>query len=133
MIFFDRRLYGSAAVSTWRAADAASLQYLSEVMPVDHLFLALYDRGLGAVRTVLPRSRFTMEREEEYPLIPLSVEARKILENPGSLNTIFKDRPDLDSVMVRIINDPTHDPITGPIFVLSGTMDSSLLAHASRC
>src|SRR5208282_6245218 len=75
-----------------------SLQYLSEVMPVDHLILTLYDRGLGAVRTVFTVSLHT-GRQEEYPLIPLSVEARKMLEKPSSLNTLFRGPRDLDSVM----------------------------------
>jgi transcriptional regulator with GAF, ATPase, and Fis domain len=102
-----------------------SLQYLSEVMPVDHLILGLYDRGLGAMRTISMVSLHV--QREEYPLIPLSADVRKMLENPGSLNQVFIDRPDLDSVMVRIINDPTHDPVAGPIFSTLGAIDSSLL------
>jgi transcriptional regulator with GAF, ATPase, and Fis domain len=102
-----------------------SLQYLSEVMPVDHLILGLYDRGLGAVRpfSVVPDHA----QKGENPLIPLSADVRKMLENPGALNRVFIDRPDLGSVVVQVINDPMSDPIAGPIFSAVGSIDSSLL------
>jgi transcriptional regulator with GAF, ATPase, and Fis domain len=102
-----------------------SLQYLSEVMPVDHLMLGLYDRGLGAVR---PFSVVSDHAEKGgNPLIPLSADVRKMLGDPGALNRVFIDRPGLGSVMVRVINDPTSDPVAGPIFSAVGTIDSSLL------
>ncbi len=101
-----------------------SLQYLSDVMPVDHLILGLYDRGLGAMRATSIVSGHS--EKDGNSLIPLSADVRKMLENPGSLNMLFIDRPDQESVMVRIINDPTHDPIVGSLGVV-GTIDSSLL------
>jgi len=117
------RICGSLDMET---AMRGCLQYLSEVMPVDHLILALYDRGLGAIRTV---SIVSLEESHGADTVtPLSVDARKMIENDDSLNFLFIDRPDQESVATRIVNDPELDPISGPFFKRFGTtIDSSLL------
>lgn len=108
------------------AALQKCLQYLSEVMPADHLILTLYDRGLGAVRTVGVAS--LLASPEMNTIIPLSPEARRMLEDPSSLTVLFFDRPDQGSVFVRIVNDPDFDPVSGPLLRTVNALDSSLLS-----
>jgi hypothetical protein len=68
------RICGSLDMET---AMRGCLRYLSEVMPVDHLILALYDRGLGAIRTVSIVS--VDESHGANTVTPLSVDARKMI------------------------------------------------------
>jgi formate hydrogenlyase transcriptional activator len=123
--FFRRatlRICGSLDMD---AAMQKSLEYISEAIPADHLILGLLDKGLGAMR---PVSVVALNSHPEmHSFISLSPQARKMIEDPGSLNLLLVDRPDQDSATVRIINDPEADPVTGPLLGSAGSIDSSLL------
>jgi len=76
-----------------------SLLYLSAFMPVDEIFLHLYEPNLGTIRTLVgvrPSGGITLDR-----VIPLSQSGRKSLEN--------------DMAHVRIVNDPERDPVVAKI------------------
>ena len=82
-----------------QAALRNSLLYLSGFMPVDEIFLHLYEPSLGTIRTMVGVKHSggrTLDR-----VIPLSQSGRKSLEN--------------DMAHVRIVNDPEHDPVVAKI------------------
>jgi transcriptional regulator with GAF, ATPase, and Fis domain len=116
------RICGSLDMET---AMRQCLQYLSQVMPADHLSLILYDRGLEVVRAVLiasPGAGKQMDRVIPFPI------PREVLTKQDVRNLLFVDRPDQASVAVRIVNDPALDPVfSGPILQSPGITDSSLL------
>jgi len=73
-----------------------SFQYLSGHMPVEFIFLHLYEQSICAVRTIAEVTS-TSARSLEV-ITPLSREGRASFEEPGVDNT-------------RIVNDPGEDPV----------------------
>jgi transcriptional regulator with GAF, ATPase, and Fis domain len=116
------RICGSLDMET---AMRQCLQYLSQVMPADHLSLILYDLGLEVVRTVLiasPGEGKQMDRP-----IPFHI-PWKVLAKRDVMNLLLVDRPDQAVVAVRIMNDPALDSVfSGPVLQSFGIVDSSLL------
>lgn len=116
------RICGSLHMET---AMRRCLEYLSTVLPADHLNLVLYDRGMEMVRTVLT----TASPEEWRPIpataFPVSEEA---LSGRDRVDVFQVERPEGPPVMVRIINDPDLDPlVSGTMLRSFGMSDSSLL------
>lgn len=73
-----------------------SFQYLSGYMPVEYIFLHLYEQSIGAVRTI---AEVTATRARSMEVItPLTKEGRASFELPGVDNT-------------RIVNNPNDDPV----------------------
>lgn len=116
------RICGSLDMET---AMCDSLEYLSGVMPADHLSLVLYDRGLEVVRAVLMTPSPAGRRGDVFISIPI---AERDLAKRDLVDVFFVDRPDGGPVTVRIINDPALDPlVSGSIMRRFGMVDSSLL------
>jgi transcriptional regulator with GAF, ATPase, and Fis domain len=73
-----------------------SFQYLSQYMPVEVIFVHLYEQNLGAVRTI---AEVTATGSRSIDVItPLTKEGRDSFERPGVDNT-------------RIVNHPENDPV----------------------
>ena len=86
------------------------LHYLEQVMPVDRISLLIYERDLGAMRTLLLATQHG--GKELNILTPLPPELRDQIDRqvvPGALTI---DRPGLKSVKMRIINRWEEDPVT---------------------
>ena len=77
-----------------------SLHYLDKVMPVDKIFLHLYERNLGAIKTVTEVTS-TGSRSLEK-IIPLTKEGRESFEKPGVPNVRIVNRPESDPVIKKI-------------------------------
>lgn len=77
-----------------------SLPYFVKVMPVDAIYLHLYEQSLGAIRTIAEvtasESR-TLDR-----IIPLTQEGRASFEKPGVPNVRIVNHPDADPVIKKI-------------------------------
>ncbi len=73
-----------------------SFQYLSGHMPVEFIFIHLYEQSIGAVRTIAEVTATSAKSMEV--ITPLTKEGRASFEEPGVENT-------------RIVNDPTEDPV----------------------
>jgi transcriptional regulator with GAF, ATPase, and Fis domain len=88
------------------------LLYLEHVMPVDTIFLHLYERGLGAVRTI---ASATASGGKILDLVtPMPRKARANLEMTGPPH-------------VRIVNSPELDPVSRKMVQVLGNPDSSRL------
>ncbi|MDD5168375.1 MAG: sigma 54-interacting transcriptional regulator [Syntrophales bacterium] len=73
-----------------------SFHYLAQYMPIEFIFLHLYEQSLGAVRTI---SEVTATKRRSIEVItPLTSEGRASFENPGVNNT-------------RIVSHPSDDPV----------------------
>ncbi len=77
-----------------------SFPYLAEHMPVEFIFLHLYDQNLGAVRTIAEVTA-TASRTMEV-ITPLSRQGRASFEKPGVENTRIVNHPDEDPVIQRL-------------------------------
>ena len=93
-----------------RTAMQRSLEYLALVMPADWMRLNLYERGLGALRTIAVATSSADVRIDS--ISPLSQEARDFLARP--------DIPD-----VRIVNRPDSDPVIKNMQKYHGLPESS--------
>jgi formate hydrogenlyase transcriptional activator len=77
-----------------------SLHYLVKFMPVDSIFLHLYEKSIGAIRTmteVKAGETKTMEK-----ITPLTREGRDSFEKPGVPNVRIVNRPETDPVIKKI-------------------------------
>lgn len=77
-----------------------SLHYLVKYMPVDSIFLHLYEKSLGAIRTITEvkaEETKTMEK-----ITPLTREGRDSFEKPGVPNVRIVNRPEEDPVIKKI-------------------------------
>ena len=77
-----------------------SLHYFVKVMPVDKIFLHLYEHNLGAIKTVTEVTS-TGSRSLEK-IIPLTKEGRESFEKPGVPNVRIVNRPESDPVIKKI-------------------------------
>ena len=93
-----------------RTAMRQCLEYLALVMPADWMRLTLYERGLGALRTIAVATG--SEDIKIDTISPLSQEARDFLAR--------SDIPD-----VRIVNRPDSDPVIKDIQKYHGLPESS--------
>lgn len=73
-----------------------SFRYLSRYMPVEFIFIHLYEQSIGAVRTIAEVTATSAKSMEV--ITPLTKEGRASFEEPGVDNT-------------RIVNDPAEDPV----------------------
>ncbi|MEN6318904.1 MAG: sigma 54-interacting transcriptional regulator, partial [Syntrophaceae bacterium] len=77
-----------------------SLHYLEKVMPVDKIFLHLYEHNLGAIKTIIevtPTGSRSLEK-----IIPLTKDGRESFEKPGVPNVRIVNRPESDPVIKKI-------------------------------
>jgi len=77
-----------------------SLHYLEKVMPVDKIFLHLYEHNIGAIKTiteVTPTGSRSLEK-----IIPLTKDGRESFEKPGVPNVRIVNRPESDPVIKKI-------------------------------
>jgi len=89
-----------------------SLDYLVNVLPVERIFLHLYEKKLGSVQTI---AEVTISGSRALDKVtPLNREGRASLERPGVPN-------------VRIVNRPEDDPVMKPLAVSLGIPASSSL------
>lgn len=89
-----------------------SLHYLVRYMPVDSIFLHLYEKSLGAIRTITEvKAEETRTLEK---ITPLTREGKDSFEKPGVPN-------------VRIVNSPEHDPVIKKIAESFNMPNSSAL------
>ena len=89
-----------------------SLHYLVKYIPVDSIFLHLYEKSLGAIRTITEvKAEETRTLEK---ITPLTREGRDSFEKPGVPN-------------VRIINRPEEDPVIKKIAESFNMPNSSAL------
>jgi transcriptional regulator with GAF, ATPase, and Fis domain len=93
-----------------RTAMRQCLEYLALVMPADWMRLNLYERGLGALRTIAVAT--SSEDVKIDTISPLSREARDFLAR--------SDIPD-----VRIVNRPDTDPVIRDMQKYHGLPESS--------
>jgi transcriptional regulator with GAF, ATPase, and Fis domain len=103
------RICGSLDIGT---ALQRAFEYLRKVMPVDMLFLLLYEQNLGAVRTIA-QVTFSESRTLDR-ITPLTQEGRASFETPGVPN-------------VRIVNSLESDPVIKSIAESFKMPDSSAL------
>ncbi|MGZ6237041.1 MAG: sigma-54 interaction domain-containing protein [Syntrophales bacterium] len=89
-----------------------SLHHLVKYMPVDSIFLHLYEKSLGAIRTITEvKAEETRTLEK---ITPLTREGRESFEKPGVPN-------------VRIVNSPEQDPVIKKIAESFNMPNSSAL------
>ncbi|HET6459805.1 MAG TPA: sigma 54-interacting transcriptional regulator [Syntrophales bacterium] len=89
-----------------------SLHYLVRYMPVDSIFLHLYEKSLGAIRTITEvKAEETRTLEK---ITPLTREGKDSFEKPGVPN-------------VRIVNSPEQDPVIKKIAESFNMPNSSAL------
>ena len=77
-----------------------SLDYFIRVLPVDRIFLHIYDKRFGAVQTiaeVTPTGGKTLDK-----VTPLDREGRTSLEQPGVPNVRIVNRPETDPVVKKL-------------------------------
>lgn len=77
-----------------------SMSYLAKVIPVDAIYLHLYEKSLGAIRTIAEVTPSGIRNLET--VTPLSREGRTSFEKAGVQN-------------VRIVNHPDQDPVIGKV------------------
>ncbi len=77
-----------------------SLLYLRSFMPVDEIFLHLYEQSLGAIRTIAAVTSADSRNPEKITL--LTREGRMSLEKPGVQNVRIVNRPESDPVIAKI-------------------------------
>ncbi|MFA5182959.1 MAG: sigma 54-interacting transcriptional regulator [Syntrophales bacterium] len=89
-----------------------SLDYLVDVLPVERIFLHLYEKKVGSIQTI---AEVTIAGSRILDKVtPLTREGRASLERPGVPN-------------VRIVNRPDHDPVMKTLAVALGIPASSSL------
>ena len=88
------------------------LLYLRGFMPADRLQLSLYDRGLGALRTIAIAT--PTEASRLNTVLPLDDEGKKFLDGPG-----------LPPVVIR--NRVLMDPVARPIVQRTGRWNDSIM------
>jgi formate hydrogenlyase transcriptional activator len=89
-----------------------SIQHFAQVMPVDAIYLHLYEQKMGAVRTIAEATAKAMKRLDK--ITPMNQEGRASFEKPGVQN-------------VRIVNRQEEDPVIKKIFESLKITDSSAL------
>jgi transcriptional regulator with GAF, ATPase, and Fis domain len=77
------------------------LLYLNSFMPADSLQLNLYDRGLGALRTIAVATPTTARRVNK--VLPLNDEGRRFLDDPNLPPVLMWNRVLLDPVARSIV------------------------------
>ena len=77
-----------------------ALDYLAKFMPVDAIFLHLYEQSLGAIRTIV-EVKTSGSRSLEI-IMPLTREGRASFEKPGVPNVRIVNRPEADPVIKKI-------------------------------
>lgn len=77
-----------------------ALDYLAKFMPVDAIFLHLYEQNFGALRTMAEVKASGSRRLEI--IIPLGREGRDSFEKPGVPNVRVVNRPEADPVIKKI-------------------------------
>ena len=78
-----------------------SFDYLVAFLPVDRIYLHLYEQKLGAIQTiaeVTSSGNRTLDK-----ITPLSREGRASLEKAGVPNVRIVNRPELDPVVKRLV------------------------------
>ena len=93
-------------IAMWR-----SIQFLREFIPVDMMFLHLYERDLGAMRTIAMAT--VSEGRKVDQITPLPKEARFALENN------YRN--------VQIVNQPELEPVTRAMVQHLGKPDASVV------
>ncbi|MGD0231022.1 MAG: sigma 54-interacting transcriptional regulator [Syntrophorhabdales bacterium] len=102
------------------------LPVIEQVIPVDRLAIYIYEKGLGAVRTILLTNH--KEGGEVDILIPLPDEIKRMIENPSPSDTLIVTRPDLDPVVVWFANRWLNPVVEEYLLAHAGSsFDSSLL------
>ncbi|HPX82509.1 MAG TPA: hypothetical protein PLB95_11495, partial [Syntrophales bacterium] len=76
-----------------------SLDYFSQVMPVDRIYLHLYEKRIGAVQTIAEVTPFASKTLDK--VTPLDPEGRASLEQPGVPNVRIVKRPETDPVVKK--------------------------------
>jgi transcriptional regulator with GAF, ATPase, and Fis domain len=107
------------------------LPVIEQVMPVDRLRIYLYDKGLGAMRTILLTNH--KEGGAVDILTPLPAEMRERIEKFDPSDTLIVTRPGLDPVVVRIVNRRFNPALEEPVLAqLGSSLDSSFLSMSLR-
>ena len=89
-----------------------SIQHFAQVMPVDAIYLHLYEQKMGSVRTIAEATANAMKRLDK--ITPMNQEGRASFEKPGVRN-------------VRIVNRQEEDPVIKKIFESLKIVNSSAL------
>ena len=111
------RICGSLEIEN---AMSLCVQYINRFIPVDRLFLELYEHDLGAMRIIAVATASGGKRLDRLTL--LTEEAKAYLEEKGHR---FLEQG--DPIDVRIINRPEQDPASRPMIEDFNTPDTSLL------
>lgn len=107
------------------------LDYLEQVMPVDRISLHIYERDLGAMRTLLLATQGG--GKELNLLTPLPQELRDKLDKDTIPGALLIDRPGLRPVEMRIVNRWEEDPVTTEQFPQYPELsDASILMMSLR-
>jgi transcriptional regulator with GAF, ATPase, and Fis domain len=101
------------------------LRYLEEVIPVDRISLLIYERDLGAMRTLLLATHH--EEKELNILTSLPPELRDKIDREVVPGALVIDRPGLKPVEVRIVNRPEDDPVIEQFSQYVDFRDASVL------
>ena len=110
-----------------------SLPSFVKVMPVDAIYLHLYEQSLGAIRTIAEvtasESR-TLDR-----IIPLTQEGRASFEKPGVPNVRIVNHPDADPVIKKIAESlkmPNSSALVMRLVIEGKRLGSLVLTTAGR-
>lgn len=96
------------------------VQYISRFIPLDVIFLNLYERNMGAMRTIASATSCNGKRLDRFTY--LSEQARSALEEGKRM---FQEQSDLSAAL--IVNHPENDPICQSMVEDFGIPDTSLL------
>lgn len=77
-----------------------SFDYFVKVLPVDRIFLHLYEQNVGAIQTIAEVT--AVESRSLDKITPLTREGRASLERPGVPNVRIVNRPEADPVEKKI-------------------------------
>ncbi|OPY73026.1 MAG: Formate hydrogenlyase transcriptional activator [Syntrophorhabdus sp. PtaU1.Bin058] len=102
------------------------LPVIAHVIPVDRMGIHLYDQGLGSVRTTFLATR---ERAVKLNVLTtLKARSGKKPEGDDPKDLLISTQSHPDPVAVRIINNPTRDPVAEQVLSHFGaSFNSSLL------
>jgi transcriptional regulator with GAF, ATPase, and Fis domain len=110
-----------------------SLHYFVKYMPVDSIFLHLYEKSLGAIRTITEvKAKETRTLEK---ITPLTREGRDSFEKPGVPNVRIVNRPELDPVIKKIaqsFNMPNSSALVMRLVIEGARLGSLTLTAEGR-
>lgn len=85
-----------------------SFDYFVKVLPVDRIFLHLYEQNTGSIKTIIEITAAESKKLDKMTL--LTKEGRASLEKSGVPDVRIVNRPEDDPVEKKLAESRRHDP-----------------------